>query len=182
MLFITIKPLIERLFMRPSPGVGIHEPMEDLSEALGKGAAGAPYKKVAVALDFLGRDAAIIRETLRVLGSTKPRLALMHVVESATARFLGGDAADVESEEDCKRLSGYAEQLRGMGYDVVECIGRGRPVTELARMIDDFGADLVVLGAHGHRFFSDLFFGATADRLRHKINASVLVVGKNVKV
>jgi manganese transport protein len=35
----------------------------------------------------------------------------------------------------------------------------------------------VVVSAHGHRFFSDLLFGSTVDRLRHRIKATVLVVG-----
>jgi manganese transport protein len=54
----------------------------------------------------------------------------------------------------------------------------GKPVRALTGMIEAEGADLVVLGAHGHRFFQDLLFGSTADALRHRVKASVLVVGK----
>ncbi len=136
------------------------------------------YRKVAVALDFSGRDAVILREALGVLGGESPELALMHVVESASALFSGRDSADEETQEDSRRLEGYADQLRGMGYTVRTYLGAGKPVPELVRMIESFEPDLVVLGAHGHRFFSDLLFGSTADSLRHRIRASVLVVAK----
>jgi manganese transport protein len=91
---------------------------------------------------------------------------------------MGKDAGDFESNRDRDRLETYAESLRTAGFAVSTFIGHGKPVTELTRLITDFDADLVVLGAHGHRFWSDLLFGSTADKLRHQIKVSVLVVGR----
>lgn len=67
-----------------------------------------------------------------------------------------------------------------MGFNVECHVGAGKPVQELVRLMSEFGADLVVLGAHGHRFLSDLIYGSTADALRHRISCSVLVVGKGL--
>lgn len=177
--YISVKPWLERLLLarRPAPGVGIHEP-GGASLGLSPERKATPYARVAVALDFSGRDSEILSETLRFLGGQVPELALMHVVESASARFLGKESADVETQRDMERLEAYAEQLRGLGYTVSTYLGTGKPVPELVRMIGEFGPDLVVLGAHGHRFFSDLIFGSTADSLRHRIPASVLVIAK----
>ena len=136
---------------------------------------------MALALDFTGRERDIVRETMRFLGPTRPRLALIHVVESAGARFLGEDSADVESQADLRRLEAYAAELAQMGFEVECHVGAGKPVSELSRFVSEFGADLVVLGAHGHRFLSDLIYGSTADALRHRISCSVLVVGKGAK-
>jgi len=167
-----------------APPVGVHEPARALDLALElepdlKGAfAVEPYKKVAIALDFSGRDPEVVRETLRLLGGQRPALCLMHVVESAAARFLGSDAADAETQQDTARLERYAEELRTVGFEVETRIGVGKPVAELARLVGGFAPEVVVVGAHGHGFLRDLLFGTTADALRHRIQASVFVVGK----
>ncbi len=178
LLYVAVKPWLTRLLLRPADvRVDVHEPEADLGQALRPAGSGAPFQKVAVALDFSGRDAEILRETLRVIGGQSCEIALMHVTESAPARFMGRDAGDLESKRDLDRLEAYAKSLRSAGFAVKTLVGQGKPVTELTRMIRDFGADLVVVGAHGHRFWLDLFFGSTADKLRHQIKASVLVVG-----
>jgi len=179
LVYITVKPWLARLLLGPADvRLGVHRPAADLEQAFHQLASRAPFRKVAVALDFSGRDAEVFRETLRVLGDQRPEIALMHVTESAPARFMGKDAGDFESNRDSARLQTYAESLRAAGFAVSTFIGHGKPVTELTRLITDFDADLVVLGAHGHRFWLDLLFGSTADKLRHQIKASVLVVGQ----
>ncbi len=176
LLYVTVKPWLGGLARRApaAPRLGVHAPSEGLDLEM----AASPYKKIGVALDFSGRDGAILKETLKMAGDGRPELALMHVVESAGARFLGKDSADEESQHDAERLEGYAEALRAKGFKVTTKLGRGKPVPVLATMIEEFGPDLVVLGAHGHRFLLDLFLGSTADALRHRIKTSVLVVGK----
>jgi manganese transport protein len=154
----------------------VHGPAPALDLRLGVGVPAVPYGKVAIALDFSGRDADVIGSVLRFLGAQRPELALMHVVESAAARFLGGASGDVESRRDAERLEAYAAQLRSLGFPATVSMGAGKPVPELERMVKAFGAELLVVGAHGHRFLSDLVFGATADRLRHRVDATVLVV------
>jgi len=181
LVYITVKPWLAKLLLGPADvRLGVHKPAADLGQAFNQRepASRAPFRKVAVALDFSGRDAEVFRETLRVLGDQRPEIALMHVTESAPARFMGKDAGDFESSRDRDRLETYAESLRAAGFAVSTFIGHGKPVTELTRLITDFDADLVVLGAHGHRFWSDLLFGSTADKLRHQIKVSVLVVGR----
>jgi manganese transport protein len=157
---------------------GVHQPPEALRLALAEVASARPFSKVAVALDFSGRDNLLLQETLRLIGDQRPELALMHVTESAAARFLGEEADDVESQRDSERLESYAAELRKLGFLVAPQLGRGRPVEELSRLVEEFGAEVVVLGAHGHGFFKDLLYGSTADALRHRIRASVFVVGR----
>jgi len=176
LFYVTFKPWLGTLLRlgRPDRRVGVHAPEETLS----LGDLSVPYKKVAVALDFSGRETEILREALRFVGDQRPHIALMHVVESAGARFLGRESADVESKKDEERLADIAASLEEMGFQVSTHLGMGKPVRALTGMIEAEGADLVVLGAHGHRFFQDLLFGSTADALRHRVKASVLVVGK----
>ena len=173
--YLTAKPWLEWLFKpRAATGLGVHRLAADPLDLTG---AEHDYRRVAVALDFSGRERPVLFELVQLLGARRPRLALLHVVESAGARFLGRESGDAEVAADEARLEACAQALRALGFEVECHLGLGRRVPELARMIEDFGADLLVLGLHGHRFFSDLLRGSTADALRHRVSCSVLMVG-----
>jgi manganese transport protein len=133
-------------------------------------------ERVAIALDFSGREERLLSETLRVLGGARPRLGLFHIVESPSARAFGLEAADSEVRRDAARLESAAAALRELGYEVETRLGAGDPPRELARLVDRFDADLVVLGGHGHRGVSDLVYGTTAAGLRHRTQASMLII------
>jgi manganese transport protein len=55
-------------------------------------------------------------------------------------------------------------------------IGFGNPRRRIPKMVTEFDADLLVMGAHGHNFFKDLVFGTTVDTVRHRVTIPVLVV------
>jgi manganese transport protein len=177
-IYIAVKPWVSRLFMSPAQvRLTVHKPAANVGDAVKLAATARPLRKVAVALDFSGRDAEVLSETVRILGDQRPEIALIHITESAPARFLGGEAGDLESQRDHARLETYADSLGQAGFKVSTYVGQGKRVAELTRLISETAPDLVVLGAHGHRLLLDLFFGSTADKLRHQIEASVLVVG-----
>ncbi len=178
MVYITIKPLLARWGLAAAAGGrhAIHSPA-DPSRLRAAIDAGPQLETVAIALDFSGREVDTLAETVRLLGPHRPQLHLMHVTESPAARVLGGESADNETEEDLRQLEAYAVELRKQGFDVSVALGRGKRVQELARMVHEAEANLVILGGHGHKFLGDLFFGSTADELRHEVGVSVLVVG-----
>ncbi len=47
---------------------------------------------------------------------------------------------------------------------------------EIARLVTDQQADLLVIGAHRHRGLKDWLYGETINSVRHEINIPVLVV------
>lgn len=55
----------------------------------------------------------------------------------------------------------------------------GKTATEIVHRAEEINTDLVVIGAHGGNFFSDLLVGNTADRLAHLCKCPLLVV-KNI--
>ena len=59
---------------------------------------------------------------------------------------------------------------------VAVMLGNGDVKSELARMIKEWKADLVVTGSHGHRWLGDLFLGATTSGLRHRVQCPVLTI------
>ena len=137
-----------------------------------------PFRKVAAALDFGPTDGEVLSRAAALAASARCPLLLLHCVESAGAKALGGEAGDTESEEDLKRLKRYAVGLGKYDVEVETELGFGHPVRVIPEIIHRHGVELLVVGAHGHKGFSDWLYGSTIDELRHRLNISVLVVGR----
>ena len=138
-----------------------------------------PFGKVAAALDFGDTDAEVLSRAAALAASAKCPLLLIHVVESAGALALGRDIGDAESRADLERLKRYAIDLGKYDVDVEVELGFGSPVRVLPEMVKRHGVELLVVGAHGHRGFTDWLYGSTIDELRHRLNISVLVVSRS---
>jgi manganese transport protein len=137
-----------------------------------------PFGKVAAALDFGDTDSEVLSRAASLAASARCPLLLIHVVESAGALALGRDIGDAESRADLERLRRYAVDLGKYDVDVEVELGFGSPVRVLPEMVERHGVELLVVGAHGHSGFTDWLYGSTIDELRHRLNISVLVVGR----
>ncbi len=175
LLFVAAEPFLFRrgLRRRPANVHGETEPEVGLPSR--------PFRKIAAALDFGTADAEVLSRAAALASSARCPLLLLHCVESAGARTLGGEAGDTESEADLGRLNRYAIALGMYDVEVETELGFGAPVRVIPEMIRRHGADLLVVGAHGHKGFSDWLYGSTIDELRHRLNISVLVVGREGK-
>lgn len=69
----------------------------------------------------------------------------------------------------------YVEKLPpGLPYNVN--IESGYPSTEILRVVEDKGIDLLVMGSHGLTGLAHVLFGSTADRVVRRAACSVLTV------
>ena len=133
------------------------------------------YKKIAVALDFSKNDAHVLAHAIGQ-GNASTTYLLIHVVESASARMLGQESADFETKTDAERLDKYVSQLQGSGLQAIARLGFKYRAKEIARLVKDEGADLLVIGAHGHSGLKDWIYGETINSVRHELKIPVLVV------
>lgn len=133
------------------------------------------YQRIAICIDFSTIDSLAIQSAL-AQGGPDAHYKLIHVVETVGAMVYGSDIADHESGEDKQALENYARQLRETGYKVDTQIGYGNPRRTIPRVVKEFNADLLVMGAHGHKFFKDLILGTTVDTVRHRVGIPVLIV------
>lgn len=175
LLYVTIHPWLKvRIaqigFSRPA---GVHQVVAETLPGL---AEPNPYKHVAVALDFSGNEEKLLAESLRFIDKAHTQVTLMHVVESPVAHSLGTEAEDLETFADKDRLERLAGIMKKIGISVDWRIGAGEPASELAAMINNMNADMVVLGSHGHSGVSDLLHGTVISNLRHRVKASVMIV------
>ena len=123
------------------------------------------YDKILVTLDGTATDRAIIDHVKRLAKLTQSRLVLLHVADGWAARIYGADAVGREITED----TAYLEKVRAE-------LAFGEPAEQIVRWIQRHGCDLVAMSTHGHRFLGDLFLGATAMRVQHRVSVPVLML------
>lgn len=135
-----------------------------------------PYNRVAVALDFSGKDEKLLTESLRIIDRSHTQLVLLHVVESPVARTLGAEGEDRETVTDRERLESLAQKMKDSGVSAEWELASGDPVSALAKMINESKIDMVIVGSHGHAGVSDLIHGSVINDLRHHIKAGVMII------
>ncbi len=69
----------------------------------------------------------------------------------------------------------WTEPLRAAGLRVTTRLVRGDPATELCKIADTRGADLLVVGTKSHHAAHDLL-GGTAHKISNRVNVPVLLV------
>jgi len=137
--------------------------------------AGQP-RRVAIALELGPADPAVIEHVRALPLPAESELVLMHVVESAAGRYLWPETGDAEAREDLATLESLADEFRTRGRKASVRLGFGSVKPELARLVTESGADLLITGAHGHRLLGDLIHGSTTSGLRHLVRVPVLTV------
>ena len=169
LLYISIFPFIQKKKLLYS-SIEMHNPVELLP------ALDIPsYKTIALALDFSKDDYKIISYALGQ-GTHNAHYILIHVVESASAKLHGADSDDNETKNDKAQLESYAQQLQEKGLKATAVLGFRNRVREIVRITTANNADMLVIGAHGHRGLKDLLYGETVNAVRHDLKIPVLVV------
>ena len=101
---------------------------------------------------------------------------LIHVVESASAHYLGAASDDEETRLDQQRLEAYQAQLAQKGYQVTIALGFKNRAAAIVKIVTENEVDMLVMGAHRHKGIKDYIFGETIESVRHQLNIPVLIV------
>ncbi|HVW95768.1 MAG TPA: Nramp family divalent metal transporter [Mucilaginibacter sp.] len=133
------------------------------------------YHHIAVTIDFSKNDTDCIRNAI-MQGGKRAEYTLIHIVETAGARYYGTDVMDHETQSDVDNLDIYVGALIKLGYKAKAKIGYGSAAGSIARIVNSEGIDFVVMGSHGHKALKDLIFGTTVNSVRHMVDVPVLVV------
>ena len=133
------------------------------------------FKTIGIAVDFSSKDSSTIRHAL-IQGGQGALYILIHVVETAGARFHGDKVLDFETQSDVDNMEKYRNNLAQLGFKTEVSLGYGRASGAIAKVVKSKNVELLVMGAHGHKGLSDLIFGTTVDTVRHQIDIPVLVV------
>ena len=176
-LIIAVTGLLVYVFLRPLlfkhydvPAVvphGLATSITDLEPV--------SYKNIAITIDFSKNDRNCIRNAI-MQGGKNAQYTLIHVVETAGARYYGTEIMDHETQSDVDNLDSYVHTLTGLGYNATAHIGFGTAASQIAKIVNEDGIDFIVMGSHGHKALKDLIFGTTVNSVRHMVNVPVLVV------
>ncbi len=174
LVYVTVVPLVARFRGEPTPlHEGIHGPVSvpDVTPPR------AP-RRIAAAVDFSEADAAVLSHavTLARAAGRRAEIVLLHVVESGGAQLLGDEMQDQESQVDQERLELYTTELTEHGVSARYDLGFGPAPDQLAALVKQHRAELVVVGSHGHKRVADFIHGTSVERLRHKVGVPVLAV------
>lgn len=133
------------------------------------------YKEIGITVDFSKNDRNTIRHAL-IQGGKDAHYHLIHIVETAAARYHGKTVMDHETQADTENLEKYQRNLAELGYKATPHIGFGGTAKAIAEISNQNHIELLVMGAHGHKGLKDLIFGTTVDSVRHKVTIPVLIV------
>lgn len=133
------------------------------------------YKKIAVALEFSEFDHKLISHAV-AQGQPGTRFLLIHIVESPSTVILGKESDDYETRKDQEQIHNYKKLMEAEGLDVETKLGFHDRAKEIARLVSEGGADLLVIGAHGHSGLKDFLYGETINSVRHELKIPILVV------
>ena len=133
------------------------------------------YQQIAIALDFSTADQKAVEHALHI-GGKSANYFLFHAVETAGAWVMGSDIQDLETSSDVQNLEACASKIRELGYTCEAFIGYGSAKKAIPLLVKEKGADLLVMGSHGHKAFKDLIFGTTVGAVRHAVGIPVLIV------
>lgn len=170
LFYIILHPYIAKIKQQKDTDISMHN--EPAALVLKKT---PEIKKIAVALDFSSDDSKLISYAI-AQGKNDCKFLLLHIVESAGAGLLGKETSDFEARKDIARLENYVQQLKEKGYTAYAEIGYKSRVKEIVRIVKDGNADLLVIGAHGHKGLKDFIYGETVNAVRHELNIPILVV------
>lgn len=139
-------------------------------------AAGSPssFKRIAIALDYSEKDSLVLQYAFN-LAKPGAHFILVHIVESASARISGDNAEDYETIKDREQLEKYAALFRQNGFTASTTLGFHHRTREIARIVKDEHADLLIVGSHGHKVFKDWLFGETINTLRHMVRIPIFI-------
>lgn len=139
------------------------------------------YQRILVALDHSPLDRQAIAHAVAIAKAQGAhhgvRIYLVHVEEGAASRVYGSLASDAE----VRAGESYLESVKGLleeeGIPAEGFIAYSSdPGGEIVRVAQEVGADLLVMGAHGHRKVKDFLLGNTIEPVRHALDTPILIV------
>jgi len=168
LLYVFLRPL---LFKHKDQAIYIPHGLATVIDELDA----IKYYHIGVTIDFSKNDTESIRHAI-MQGGKHADYTLIHVVETAGARYYGNEVMDQETQSDLDNLNKYVEAMHKIGYKASPQIGYGSPASSIAKIVKDEHIDFIVMGSHGHKVIKDLIFGTTVNKVRHRVNVPVLVV------
>jgi nucleotide-binding universal stress UspA family protein len=136
------------------------------------------YRNILIPLENSGADETILTHIKPLARMAGAKLLLVHVADGWVARnFQQLKLAESEEmKEDREYLESRTRELTDEGFVCDAVLALGEPSDEIIKLARERNVDLIAMTTHGHRFISDILYGATVDKVRHAVDVPVLLV------
>ena len=136
------------------------------------------YNRILIPLENSSADETILAHIKPLARMTGAKLLLVHVADGWVARNF--DQLQLAESQEMKQDRAYLErrtrELAAEGFICAAVLALGEPSDEIVKLAHEKDVDLIAMTTHGHRFISDILYGATADKVRHAVDVPVLLV------
>lgn len=138
---------------------------------------------ILVAVDFSEVTARIQQTVATLAGLTKSTVYVVHVAAPEPA-FVGYDDGPTvvrrqvarELHQEHQQVGTLAHALARSGVEATPLLVQGPTVDTILLEADRLGADLIVVGSHGHGAVYDLLIGSISEGVVRRASVPVLVV------
>ena len=141
------------------------------------------FKHIVVPTDFSATARDALSMACAIARGTPAKISLVHVVPDAWRQPWVAEAGieiaglQVEMEQEAQaRLKALAAEQEFGGVPLQPVVLIGAPHVEIGNYLDEQGADLVVVGTHGHGQVRRFLLGSVAERLIRMARCPVLAV------
>ena len=137
------------------------------------------YKNILVGLDLSVESSQVLARATEIAACSGAQMSLAHIIEPLTFAY-GGDIPMDLSEVQEQLQNQAKDQLRKASQDLNipedrQHVVLGQPATEIHRLAEESGCDLIVIGSHGRHGLA-LLLGSTANGVLHGAGCDVLAV------
>ncbi len=136
------------------------------------------YQHILIPLENSAADDTILGHIKPLARLTGAKLLLVHVADGWAARNFNQLklAESEEMKQDRAYLENRQRHLIDDGFTCDAVLALGEPSDEIIKLAREKDVDLIAMTTHGHRFIRDMFYGATADKVRHAVDVPVLLL------
>ena len=136
------------------------------------------YHHILIPLENSRADETILAHIKPLARMTGAKLLVVHVADGWVARNF--NQLQLAESEEMKQDRAYLErrrsELAAEGFTCAAVLALGEPSDEIIKLARERDIDLIAMTTHGHRFISDILYGATADKVRHEVDVPVLLL------
>ena len=137
------------------------------------------YRRIMLAVDLTEESNHVAKRALALAKACNAELRVVHVIEPLSLAYGGDipmDLSTVQEQIHDQAKSHLAEFAATLGVPADhQYLIFGRPESEIQRVAEAKGADVIVVGSHGRHGLA-LLLGSTANGVLHGANCDVLAV------
>ena len=135
-------------------------------------------KRILIAVDDLGPDMQIVNGGIEFAGQLGAEIGIADVARISIGYIDGGIYPEDLEEFNRLRAERTVEQIKARypDYEFVDFEPIGDPVLEIKNIVEEWKADLLVVGHHRHSFLQRIAENSKERRFINKLDIPVLVI------